>query len=755
MSAEDNGFGTGVGLSVINTRNTTIEGNEISSFYRGVTVWGSSGITVRGNDLHDIRSDGMDFAQVHGAIIEGNHIHDFRTAPQSADHPDMIQFWTAGTTEPSTDIVIRGNVLDLGNGTWTQSIFLGNEAVSQDHAGTAMYYRNVTIVDNVIVNSQAHGITVAEADGVIIQHNSVLHSDGTAVDGADGAVEVPRINVAPASTHVVITGNVTGEITGWTGQSGWTVNQNAIVQDQDSNAPGYYADVFITSSLTAHGGVHDFLARPGGLVDLSGAGAALTRDYLPAPGHVAAVFQMTAADSGSLQTRMFDASLCLSDAGTLPVGAVYVWSFGDGTTARGLKVIHNFVTPGHYDVALTVRLPNGAHDTVDGVIGIQNSDILTLGADGQFRATDYENTIILPTAPFGSPSGLHLGATGVAASIGSEHVAEILQTHDLDITMQIDSATSSSNGEVFRLHGGLLATITSNGALSFEATSTLGKVVTLSSGVSLTDLQSHEVDIRLHAGQLQLWVDGKIAAQAAFAGMVHSYGPTDLTFGNPWGGKNFSGALQAFDITVGQSGPTAVKSILSLGADGLFYSAGSVTGLAVPIDTSASLAAAQPPGLHLGEDSTRVGVSDNDLHILQNTRDFAVSMTLDADSADSAGGIFRMAGGLASRVLASGQLQVRAFGDQGPTVLLSQDTPFHDLKAHDIDIRLQDGKLQLWVDHTLSAQSDFSGTIADTSAHSVNFGSQDTTLNFHGNLTAFDIAVAYDSPWSSASAPVL
>ena len=85
MSAEDNGFGTGVGLSVINTRNTTIEGNEISSFYRGVTVWGSSGITVRGNDLHDIRSDGMDFAQVHGAIIEGNHIHDFRTAPQSAD----------------------------------------------------------------------------------------------------------------------------------------------------------------------------------------------------------------------------------------------------------------------------------------------------------------------------------------------------------------------------------------------------------------------------------------------------------------------------------------------------------------------------------------------------------------------------------------------------------------------------------------------------------------------------------------------
>ena len=356
LSAEDNGYGTGIGLTIQDTRNVTVEGNEISGFYRGLTVFDTTGATVRGNDVHDIRSDGMNFAQVHDVTIEGNYIHDFRTAEASGDHPDMIQFWTASTTEPSTDIVIRGNVLDVGTGTWTQSIFMGNELASRGEAGTEMYYRNVTIEDNVIVNGQAHGITVGEADGVIIRHNSVLHSDGRDVDGADSAVEIPRINVAPASTNVVITGNVTGEVTGWDRQSGWTVGQNAFVQDQNANAPGFYGDVFITSSLTVRGGLHDYIARPGGLVDNLGAGAPMTRDYLPERGQVAAVFQMSAPATGALQTRVFDASLSVSDNGNLPVGAVYLWSFGDGTTAQGLRVTHSFATAGHYDVSLTIRM---------------------------------------------------------------------------------------------------------------------------------------------------------------------------------------------------------------------------------------------------------------------------------------------------------------------------------------------------------------------------------------------------------------
>ncbi|MEO6299959.1 MAG: right-handed parallel beta-helix repeat-containing protein, partial [Paracoccaceae bacterium] len=143
------GFATGLGLTVTGTQNLVIQGNEISNFYRGLTVSETTNATIAGNDVHAIRSDGMDFIQVQGITIEANHIHDFLTSPDSGDHPDMIQFWTSGTTQPSTDIVIRGNLLDSGNGTWTQSIFMRNEMVDQGLAGQAMYYRNVTIEQNV------------------------------------------------------------------------------------------------------------------------------------------------------------------------------------------------------------------------------------------------------------------------------------------------------------------------------------------------------------------------------------------------------------------------------------------------------------------------------------------------------------------------------------------------------------------------------------------------------------------------------
>ena len=54
----------------------------------------------------------------------------------------MIQFWTAGTTSPSTNIIIAGNFLDSGNGDLTQSIFMRNEVVDHRAAATKCIYRN-------------------------------------------------------------------------------------------------------------------------------------------------------------------------------------------------------------------------------------------------------------------------------------------------------------------------------------------------------------------------------------------------------------------------------------------------------------------------------------------------------------------------------------------------------------------------------------------------------------------------------------
>lgn len=64
--------------------------------------------------------------------------------------------------------------MDIGEGDKTQSIFMRNDLVDRGLAGEEMYYQNILIEGNVILNGHKHGITVGETDGLIIQNNTIL-----------------------------------------------------------------------------------------------------------------------------------------------------------------------------------------------------------------------------------------------------------------------------------------------------------------------------------------------------------------------------------------------------------------------------------------------------------------------------------------------------------------------------------------------------------------------------------------------------
>ncbi len=564
VSEAADGYGYAIGLSVRGASNVQIEGNEFYNFHRGMIVSDSKDISVTNNDLHSMRSDGMDFSQVQGVLIEGNQIHDFKASPASSDHCDMIQFWTAGTTAASTDIVIRNNVLDVGQGTATQSILMRNELVDRGLAGTEMFYQNVTIENNVITNAHLHGITVGQTNGLIVRQNSVLHTDGGAADGADATVEIPQINIAANSTGVTITGNATAGINGWSGQAGWSVAQNAFVQDQRPGTPGYYGDVFISSTWQNDHGMHHFTAISGGMIDLLKAGAEATRNGFGDVGAVLAAFQTAEDKGGAIQTRVFDATLSHTDLGTLPAGTVFEWDFGDGIKAQGARVVHDFAQPGHYNVSLTVRLPDGHTDTVQSTVGIQDAHLLSLGANGVFHATEYDTDITLAPGTSVSADGIQLNSTGVATSVSRAHVAELLIAEDFDISLRLDADVKGTTGEVFRLHGSMIGAVNTNGEFTLRAFPTIGNEIKLTaSGIMVNDLKAHDIDIRLDDGMLQLWVDGKMSSEAAFAGTLKSEGRLDLSFGNQWGQKNFVGDISAFDITVGDHTPTPSDALLS------------------------------------------------------------------------------------------------------------------------------------------------------------------------------------------------
>lgn len=252
----DDGYAVGRGLSITSSNGVTVENSVFKTWMRGIVVSESSNINILKNEVTGIRSDGMDFIQVQKVLIEGNNIHDFRSAIGSGDHADMIQFWTTGTTAASTDIIIRNNTLNIGQGSWAQSLFMRNELVDKGLAGTSMYYKNVLIENNTISNAHIHGITVGETDGLIVRNNVLIaatmnlsnayNAAYVAKYGATAGVMVPHINLSDVSDHVTVTGNSYSgaswsdgpRLDGYTNQTDWTVTSNTYYADKASIPAG-------------------------------------------------------------------------------------------------------------------------------------------------------------------------------------------------------------------------------------------------------------------------------------------------------------------------------------------------------------------------------------------------------------------------------------------------------------------------------------------------------------------------------------
>lgn len=549
LDEASNGFPTGFGLSIRNSTGVSVTESEIVNFYRGLVVSDSDDILVARNDMHTIRMDGMNFSAVQGVVIDENHIHDFARSLNSADHSDMIQFWTNGTTRPSTDITIRNNILDIGDGHYTQSIFMRNDLVDRGIAGTEMFYRNILIEGNVITNAHTHGITVGETAGLTVRSNSVLHADGGAPDGADKSVEIPKILLAGDSTDVVVVQNAAQMISGFTGQSDWLVERNALVQDQDPKAAGWYGDIFTTVSLEAQDGAHLFIARPDGLLASLEAGAPLTLGpdaaFAEAPEQPLSIGMQ--ADPDDAQAIIFTIE---GNDDQQPDSSSYYWSFGDGQMAVGETVRHHYADGGSYEATLTIMQPDGTATSLQTSLDVEEPDYLTLQSDGTFIAqTQGEMDIIATGAAPDADGGLQLGGTGVTATLDRDYLKPLFVDDGLSISFALDADTVGTTGELFRLHQSFVADILPSGDLRIRAWSSEGDAVTLQTrGYAVNDTGNHAVELRLQDGQLSLMVDGQSQDKADFAGSFADQGRQDMTFGNPWGGQNFDGDLTDFTV---------------------------------------------------------------------------------------------------------------------------------------------------------------------------------------------------------------
>lgn len=755
VSEIDDGYGYGFALGVRDSSGVTLENNEVFEFYRGFVVSDSNDVDVRANDIHTIRMDGLNFSQIDGVVIADNYLHDFNVSPNSLDHRDMIQFWTNGTTEPSRDILITGNHLDIGTGGYTQSIFMRNDQVDRGLAGPEMFYVNVEITNNIIVNAHQHGITLGETDGVIIRNNTVLHADGDNPDGLDNSVEIPRITVAEASKNVQIIENITSAIGGYANQADWTISSNAFVQDQDASALGYYGDVFVGSSLQMVDGMHAFVALPGGMIDTLNAGAAETRAGVQGAELMASFHIKTDPDNPAL--RSFDASTTTVNGEPLPEGTTYVWSFGDGQIGTGARVNHTYSDGGAYNVALTIRMPDGRSDRIETPVDVAGAALLDMRVDGHFTNFEAGVETAVNVGGAATPDGIRLGVDGLSAQVERQYVDRLIQTDEFRIDMSLKADVIGTKGEVFRLHGTIVTSVTNTGELSVLIKKADGTTATLTTdGAGLSDGQEHAVSLSLKDGVLSALVDGAVLGTMPDVATLGASGTQDLVFGNPWGKENFTGMLTDFSITTdasdyGASITTVIQTpetpetpvlVEEPQVEGPIILAETDLGHTVETEPEVVVTAQADlaeGAVQLGDPGVAARFEREDISFLPGAEAFDISLSLEAEAVGTSGEVFRLQNSLLASVNQKGELVLRAFTTDGiRTKLVTEDADLNDGLQHDISISLADGLLSISVDGAEAVSTMLEEPLGDRGRQDLLFGNPRGRDNFEGTLLSFE-----------------
>jgi PKD repeat protein len=573
--AKIDGYGTGRGLSISYSSEISIVDNEIHNFHRGVLTSKSQNIVISGNDLHDLSSDGLDFAQVNNVLIKGNHIHDLKRPADSLAHPDMIQFWTKGTTAPSTNIKIVDNFLDAGSGAPSQSIFMRNEAVDSYGGGVKMFYHNVTIANNVIRNGHLHGITVGETNNLKIDNNTLLQS--TTMQ-AGGSISAPSINVAASSTNVVVTDNVLPTLpAGLAAHKVWTVSNNVIVQRDELSSDNYVGKIYADALDTTNPTMADFQALPGSLGEIMNAGSTLGSG-IGAGKYSGAI----ASDhvNGSPMKQSFEVAHVYTYKGDVDLaGATAKWNFGDGTVGTGLSTAHSYAKPGTYNATASVTLANGKTVLFDKTVVIESGSIL----EANFNSTaadlsPFANAAILKSATLvaggaGHGQAVKLNGGTLAYDANSEFFKN--EEYTLVADFKKEAGQENAGGRLIYFSGSFVVTLGADN-ISVAVQTSKGTTTLKADKLGIADTDWHRFALTFsgETGLAKIYMDGKeVGSVGGLAGAIQEGGRNaDFFLGGPFGGS-FGGLIDNVHF-IGAALPieaiSAAKPLEALAAINLF-----------------------------------------------------------------------------------------------------------------------------------------------------------------------------------------
>jgi nitrous oxidase accessory protein NosD len=558
---DEEAYPTGFGLSVTSSAEIKIEHNAIHDFYRGLIVSDSVDVDILNNDVYAIRMDGMNFAQVERVLIESNIIHDFKRAVGSPDHADMIQFWTNKTDRPSIDITIRNNVLNSGLGWFTQSIFMRNEEVDQGRAGPEMFYKNVKIEGNVIINAHQYGIFLGQTDGLIISKNTIVHNARSDGRKPNRRLWTPLVRVNEESRNVRVQNNIFHAVTGYADQLDWIVDNNIEVQDTSDKAPNFYNSIFVAAQSGDPRDLASFRYLASGPLANTGAGSPMLApgaDLLVAPSQTGlrSPIIRTIPDADVPNRFTFDIADSSADLGLNFLESDVIWDFGDGITATGLSVSHSYSLPGSVEVKLTIKTLSGQILNGAALVRPRNPEVIVYDKKSGVVSSYASDPPIRLNLPL-RPGPIMLGGENQLITISREALMPFFGSRSFALQTRIRSSGGyKAAGTLFHMYKTLIVSVGGRGNVSVEFNTETGSELRLSTP-PLRVLANEWVDISIEYSDaedlLRLRANGEVVAQGKISGPVRPLEHWGLALGNPFKPqRSFQGEMDRLVLKVGK-----------------------------------------------------------------------------------------------------------------------------------------------------------------------------------------------------------
>ena len=216
-SADGNYLNDSQGLLVLDSSHIVLSGNAFHDLKVGTSVGRSSDVVVSNNTYTDIRTDGVDVANVRNVTVEGNTFTNFHPAAALGDHPDMIQVWNDGSFGDMSGVTIRNNILNKGTGDDVQAIFIQG-AVANANGVVPPEAHNFTIEGNQINGGSSQGIWLSHLTTASITANILTT--------APGGASPPTIRT-DHTTNVTVQGNTAPQIND-VGSTGLSYGSNTL-----------------------------------------------------------------------------------------------------------------------------------------------------------------------------------------------------------------------------------------------------------------------------------------------------------------------------------------------------------------------------------------------------------------------------------------------------------------------------------------------------------------------------------------------